>query len=249
MKPASVSQLAAAAFDLTVDTDRLEPFSGDCAACGHPIDGLAHNFKAGPKFGDRFLMAHRDADHICGTCDALMRSALPTTGVGSGVVSKKGFERLLSNKERIAFLMEPPEPPFAVAFINAQRQHVWWMARMTYDKDLIAVQFGHRQFTIDRPKAISAARAILDYEAYASARDKKNCFVFAPLSRDLKSTSDGQRTLRFERDEDPRALALAPIINALSLGDLWAAMQIRAATREIKTSCPDEALAAIKTAA
>lgn len=242
MKQIRASALAARAFNLepvaTIDVD-----ASYCAACATPLEGKGVPFEIKKSFGDTFQLADRDGRTLCGDCAALMDSREAAIGTGSGVVSAAGFQRLLSNRERLQFLLTPPEPPFAVAIVNAQRQHVWWMARTTYDQDLIPLQFGHRPLIIDRPLAIEAAEAILDYERNELELTGKTTFVFVPLSRDLKSPADGGLTIRFQQDEGNQAKALRSLINNLSLGDLWAAMQIRAGVRETKTRTPQEALA------
>lgn len=230
----------------TPDVDDVidAPDGARCAASGIPLEGLAVPFSPGANYNDYFQMADDAGDLLHPLVAAVMKDKEASGTTGSGVASAAGFSRLLSNRERLLFLMDPPEPPFAVAIVNAQRQHVWWMARTSYDRDHIAVQFGHRRLTIDRPKAIAAARAWLDYEAMTGVRDGKPILALVPLSRDLKSPDDGLPTIRFQRDQSEEAAALRSVLTDLSMGDLWAAFQIRAAVRETRTTTPEAAVAA-----
>lgn len=241
MTPVRAPVLAAKAFALSLP-EVVDVNYHDCIACGAPLEGKGVPYKPNKSFGDSFLLASPTSQASCANCAGLMASTDATRGTGSGVATKDGFQRLLSNIERLRFLMDPPKPPFAVAMITAQRQHAWWMARTSYDRDLILMQFGHRPLTIDRPLAIKAAQAVLDYEAEAAERLGKPTYVFAPLSRELKSPNDGDMTFRFQSDESDQAKAVRHLVNKLSLGDLWAMMQIRAAVRAAKVSTPEEAL-------
>lgn len=242
MTPVRAPVLAAKALQVALP-EVVDVESDDCIACGTPLEGQGVPYKPQKTFGDTFLFAKPTSKASCANCAGLMVSREASIGTGSGVVSENGFQRLLSNVERIRFLMDPPKPPFAVSIITAQRQHVWWMARTSYDRDLILMQFGHRPMTIDRPFVIKVARAILDYEKMATDKLGKSVFVFAPLSRELKSPSDGELTFRFQVDESDEAKSVRQLINKLTLGDLWAVMQIRAAVRAAKVDTPEEALA------
>lgn len=245
----NVSDLAVAAFGLTPHTQAAHRLNRQvrCGACGTAIESLAIPFDAPRSFHDFQMMADTTSAYICLPCSALMTSEVATNVQASGVVHEGGFNRLSSNVERLRFFMEPPKPPFAVAIVNAKRQHVWWMAKVCYDPDLIPIQFGHRRLLIDRQRAIAAAKAVLEYEAQALSRDKRTSFVFLPISRDLKSPDDGMMTHRFMRDESPEAQRVRGIINSLSFGDLWAAQQIRAAVRELRATSPEAAIAALDT--
>jgi len=248
----TASKLAARAFDGAAAPLRDVDPETRCAACGGSCDGRAHAFVPQKSFNDVALFARPGGRDVCESCSVLLFNADATAGhSGSGVVSAMGFTRLLSNRERLAFLTAPPEPPFAVALITAKRQHVWWMARVAYDRDVIPLQFGHRALIVDRPRAVSAADAVLEYEQdtlIASAQDKavKPTYVFTQLSRDLKTSQDGQYTARFQVDQGNHAKALKAQLAQLTLGDLWAMSQLRAAARELKAPTVAAAVLALE---
>jgi len=242
----TASILAAAAFGGEAPGGQAAPEGTRCAACGGDCHGTSHHYVAGKSFNDKSMFSHPGGDRVCASCSSLLLSDEATSGhTGSGVVSAIGFKRLLSNRERLAFLTAPPEPPFAVALITAKRQHVWWMARVAYDRDVIPVQFGHRALIVDRPRAIAAADAVLEYEAETTERDQKTTYVFVPLSRDLKLSQDGQYTSRFQIDQGNHARSLKQQLSRLSLGDLWAMSQLRSAARELKTPTVADAARAL----
>ena len=249
MKRTTASRLAAAAFDGSDEGGVTVPDDMHCAACGGHCGGIAHEFVAGKSFNDKSMFSRPGGNMVCSSCASLLVSTDATSSpTGSGVVSADGFQRLLSNRERLAFLATPPKPPFAVAIITAKRQHVWWMARVAYDRDTIPVQFGHRSLMIDRPRAIGAADAVLEYEAETTERDKKTTYVFVPLSRDLKLSQDGQYTHRFQIDQGNHAKSLKQQLSRLSLGDLWAMSQLRSAARELKAASVAAAVAELEAA-
>lgn len=245
MRPIKASELACAGFGLAPTAGRPTDAEA-CAACAAPLNGMGVPFVVSNSFGDIGHFANRSGRTICGCCDTLMRSRVATMVTGSGVVTVDSFSRLLSNRERLAFFMNPPEPPFAVSLITTHRQHVWWMARVSYSKDLIPIQFGHRQLIVDRPKALAAATAILEYEAEAQRRDHRPTYVFVPMSRDLKSSTDGRMTFRFQSDASEAANARREVLKELSIGDIWAAQQVRAACREMECSHPNAAFEQLK---
>lgn len=246
MMRTTASELAAASFHGEIAKGMPVTQGETCSACGTDLKGSGSVYAPPKTFNDIHHFANPAGTHVCGSCATLLTSSVATAGYsGSGVVSAAGFGRLLSNKERLAFLMSPPEPPFAVAIITAQRQHVWWMARVAYDRDLIPLQFGHRPLIINRPRAIEAADAMLAYEAAKIEVDKKPTYVFIPLDRELKSGNDGQFTYRFQMDDGNHAKALKAQLVQLSLGDLWAAAQLRAAARELKADTTQAALTAL----
>ena len=254
MKPTTASKLAAACFGGPAPGGRAADPGTRCACCGGDVEGVVHNYVPGKTFNDLSSFARPGGREVCASCMSLLLDDAATAGhSGSGAATKEGFRRLLSNMERLDFLADPPAPPFAVAVITAKRQHVWWMARVAYDRDLIPVQFGHRALVVDRRLAVQAADAILEYErateeAARTDRSRKTTFVLVPLTRDLKSSSDGQYTLRFQLDQGNQALALKSLLSELTLGDLWAAAQLRAAARELKVGTVAEAKAALDAA-
>lgn len=243
MTPVRASQLAAQAFDLPLN--QTVPVNVHrCAACSEALNGQGIPFKPRKSFGDSFLLAERDSNIVCAPCDALLTSTFATSKfTGSGAVSASGFNRLFSNEERFHFLVNPPEPPFAVAIITAQRQHVWWMAKTSYDKDLIPLQFGHRRLMIDRPLAVDLALAIVDFEKNSAAEGRPT-YIFKPLDRDLKSPGDGEMWPRFLRDQSEAAIALRKRLSNITLGDLWALTQIRNALNNTETTTINACLAA-----
>ena len=239
----TASKLAAAAFGGAAERGEAAAPGTRCAACGGDVEGTSHAFAPGKSFNDVALFAIPGSRTVCSSCASLLLSTDATSGhTASGVVSAIGFQRLLSNRERLAFLTAPPEPPFAVALITAKRQHVWWMARVAYDRDVIPIQFGHRALIIDRPRAMAAAEAVLEYEAETTERDGRTTYVFVPLSRDLKLSQDGQYTPRFQMDQGNHALSLKHQLSRLTLGDLWAMSQLRSAARELKATTIAEAV-------
>lgn len=246
------SRLAATCFGGPAAGGRSVAHGTRCAACGHDADGVVHDYAPGKTFNDIAMFASPGRRDVCASCATLLLSDAATAShTGSGVATTTGFRRLLSNMERLDFLVDPPEPPFAVALVTAKRQHVWWMARTAYDRDRIPLQFGHRSFVIDRPRSISAADAVLEYErdsVDAAARDKslRATFVFAPQSRDLKSSNDGQYTPRFQLDQGNHALSLKAQLSRLSIGDMWAMTQLRAAARELKVDTVADAATALR---
>ena len=252
MKPVHAIELAYSAFGSTIDPEIIVdvPEGERCAASGILIGTKGVLFKPSGNFGDHYQMADDGGRFLSIAAAAVMADPVSSNAAGSGVATSTGFERLLSNRSRIAFLVDPPAPPFAVAIVNAKRQHVWWMARTSYDRDLIPMQYGHRQFLIDRPKMLEATRAILAYEAAAQERDGRATHVLVPLgpdqNRDMKHPDFGQPTQRFQNDASPEAAHVRKLITDLSIGDLWAAMAIRAAVRETKTTTIEDALAVIE---
>lgn len=251
MKVVRASHLAARAFELQLCP--AEPVDDEfCAACGTTLEGQGMPFSPAKTFGDSFLLAVSHSKSTCPSCAALMSDTYCTSGPGSGVVSDAGFVRLASNAARTQFLVNPPEPPFAVAFVNAQRQHVWWCARTSYSKDFILLQWGHRNLTIDRPRALEAAQAITEYERDVLEMTGKSTFVFSfpssqsgkDFSRKLLNPNDGQLSYKFQQDDGNKAKAVRSLINKLTLGDYWASVQVRAGMRETKTDTPFEAAAA-----
>ena len=240
MKAVTASALAVHALGLA-SAATLPTTETHCAACWTILDGRGVPFKPKRSFNDVQQMAVQNGRQLCGNCGILMTdSSASNKASGSGAASQAGFQRLLSNMERVAFLTAPPKPPFAVAIITAQRQHVWWMARVAYSPNLIPLQFGHRPLIIDRPRAIAAANAVMEYEN-GPFPNGKTVYPFAPLSRDLKSSGDGQYTYRFEQDTGNHAVALRSDLAKLSLGDLWAMAQCRAGARELKVDTVEEA--------
>lgn len=247
MQKVNISELAVAGLGLVQDPSNAVRINheANCAACGVSLTGDAFRYKASKTFNDHQMLADCSSDYICLACKTLLSSNEATNAAASGVVHGDGFSKLHSNIERLSFLMAPPKPPFSAAIINAKRQHVWWMAKVCYDADLIPIQFGHRRFLIDRLRSIEAARVIVDYEAFAQKRDKKATFVFLKIDRELKKPGDGAMTYRFMQDESAEAIKVRDFVRNLSLGDLWAALQIRAAIRELRASSPETALAAL----
>lgn len=157
------SELVASAMNLKPD-ETLPFWSGaptHCSHCAIPITEGEHYspIKAGEFFSDTRDLAEKNA-LVCWRC-VHIRALQLLVNLPNSVITATEVYPLKKDVEKAWFLLDPPEPPFVVAFQSSQRQHLIWRTPVTQSKDLILLRYGPDLFTV-RPALIRRALEIAD---------------------------------------------------------------------------------------
>lgn len=200
---------------------------GDCAMCGLHIrpGDLAAPLTLSGGFVDDIYMAARGQRNICGYCVPLLGiDGLRASGYGAfGADGVKPFRKWA---DIASALMEPPEPPFVMAYATANNQHMAWRAPVNLSRDAYRVRVGLRDLLIRRPalrEAIEDCRLTGEAMGYKTEGKKTLPHPFAVLSSDLKDVAHGRlRRITKDAEQLPGFAEAIARIRALTLGETWA---------------------------
>lgn len=223
---------------------RLDPIAhgtveedSHCVMCGVPLPaGTAANALTKRTFTDAFnnLLDLRalSGRYVCGDCQALWSKDW-LQKYSKTFACSEGVFKLASNDQIAAFLLRPPEPPFAAIFSNRQQQHMIWRTPVSLSQTFYTVRVDGDLLTIRQPNLLDALRALRHAEAIMAttplARTGRKLRPPAAIfSRELAHQAMG--TVREDVADLLRQTgdsAVIDLLEALSMGEWWALNVIR----------------------
>lgn len=142
------------------------PEDTHCGACGVAIpqgERLVRIMPNSTTFTDWQYLAHPTLIEgrvpVCQHCAPLFTGTFLShqARASAAVYSADGAWMLTLDAERMALLLDPPEPPFVAYVATTMGQHVAWRAPVTLDKNLIRIGVGRDSITINRPLLLEAS--------------------------------------------------------------------------------------------
>jgi CRISPR type IV-associated protein Csf1 len=227
MSPISPSHLIRQATGAPNTGTHISQEDGHCALCagsitkGEPVSLVRKQLDE--KFNNKLDLAIPTSPLICGACNAL-RGPLWLRNLSKSVVHAGGVFKLASLAHRAHFILHPPPRPF-VAFAGVKKmQHVAWRAAVTYGDDLIYFRLGDDQLCWSRTNLMRGFAAVQRLNALMALHKLKGRHPFSQLDIELKSalgTHIRDDVVKAAQD-DPQGLEDVRILQALTLGELWA---------------------------
>ncbi|WPL18985.1 CRISPR type AFERR-associated protein Csf1 [Thiorhodovibrio winogradskyi] len=161
------------------------------------------------------------------------------------VVNREGAWSLSKDAHRAWFLTTPPAPPFVAMIGDATMQHLVWRARVSYSRELIAVQIGRSSLLIDRPwmlEAVQWARRAAEIGRALGLRVVSQ-HPFQRLSRHRNDLSDvAHGSMRADylacASDHPELRDLLARLQQLGTGELWALAHLTKRKQEAPSALP-----------
>lgn len=229
-------ELAARAFE---KSGKLEMVAGEIATRRHECDFCGREVLEGDKISPwkpRAKFMDHDKLHAltgwsCIYCISLFQTQTARSGPGTGYVTAEGHFPIGKDEDRVRFLLDPPEGPFAVAVVEAQVQHVWQYVETGYDPNRIPIRMGTFNVIIDRPYVLELADLI---ERWETSGDKPR-WVFIPSGiQNLRKGAEPRFTPTFTKDDGPETALIKDKMNGLNLGNYWALAAIGRRARKTR---------------
>ena len=142
----SASKIAIEALGLK-PVGSVSPEDTLCAVCGCEIkkgDLYDEDMVLPESFTNYSSLANPSGKHRCGNCTAVMTRKEFQMGWSTSIMSEEGYFQLLRKEHRAWFLLNPPEPPFAIGIQVSQQQHIIWRAPVSLSKDIIFMRIGEQ---------------------------------------------------------------------------------------------------------
>jgi len=172
----SPSHLAVAGLGLKPEGTMPCPENEICAVCGAPIAAgeICDEMVLPPSFTNHSSLAYMNNKYRCGACTAVMTRGDFQMGLATAIFSEDGYYSIMKGENRAWFLLNPPEPPFAVCVQNARMQHIVWRAPVSLSKEVILIRVGEQVVRIRRKYLMDAREvAILLNEKRAESEQKR----------------------------------------------------------------------------
>lgn len=220
-------------------TPATEAFTCRACGCDYPAGEPMEYRKPGPTFTDwQYLVGDtlpkKKTFPCCVHCAGIMDGSYLKSiqaKYSSAVYSAQGAWRMTRDAERIAFLLNPPEPPFVAFVATTMGQHVVWRCPITLDKDFIRIAFGRSVMDIDRPRLLLASQRCIELMEAIRASGEFNTkriaavrHPFVELARDMTGEREGLGIIR----SDFRQWAMSNghadtvvFLENLGKGELW----------------------------
>lgn len=157
------SELYATAAHVTPITRGVASEDSYCAMCGTPIPaGTAANPLTkntfDPAFNNRLDLRALSGNCVCGHCEALwtkdwLQKYSKTFATADNVY------KFASNDQQAAFLLNPPEPPFAAIFSTRQQQHMIWRTPVSLSREIYTVRVDGDLLVIRQKVLLEGLRA------------------------------------------------------------------------------------------
>ena len=205
-------------------TTAIDP--SHCMMCGTAVTaGAATNLVSRDTFNDAFNnkldLRTKQGRYVCGNCMALWHKDF-LQRYSKTYATAHGVFKLASNDDLMAFLTNPPEPPFVALISTTQQQHLIWRTPVNYSQATLQVRLGDQVLTIRRKVLEQATRDWLRLVEIMRAAKLKGAMP-AVLERQL----DASRIGVIRNDVQQAALAageegLLCRMAALSFGEWWA---------------------------
>jgi CRISPR type IV-associated protein Csf1 len=234
---ASASDLYCLAAGLEPETSCLVTEPSHCRMCAaHLAAGDSANLVTKNTFDDAFNnkldLRALTGKYVCGACQRLWEKDW-LQKYSKTFACKDGVFKLASNDQCAAFLLNPPEPPFAAIFSTKQQQHMIWRTPLSLSRALFVVRVDKDLLQIRHQVLIDAWRAFRHAESVmATIKPTGRATLLKPpaalFSRELATGKMGM--LR----EDVCALLrqtgdtwVIDQLHRLSIGEWWALGIIR----------------------
>lgn len=201
-----------------------------CSFCGRAVPtgevGLQNPLKTVGLFMDDFALARPGEKWACCWCAPLLKAA-PMRALMNSVVCAEGVFPISKVENRKYFLLNPPEPPWAILVSAAKLEHLVWRAIPTIDNRFVQVLHGGDCLTV-RLRNLSEYAAdckqltdmLIAKVSEGKGRPPKYISPFRTLGNKRDSLQHGiLRPLAYQL---PEAKFLVSKLESLSQGELWA---------------------------
>lgn len=222
---------------------------GLCVMCGtgYAIGATVEPFAPGDSFTEYADLQNPTGSHICGACNATWRKEFMQNYTKS-VVCSEGLFPFFSNDAVAYWLLNPPQPPYAMFISTQQLGHIVWKAPVSHSRDLMIVRYNDKILKIRRGhllESIEAARYLSERlcEAANSAtqakgRKKATRDFINPmiLDRSLERTNHGQFKAEVSdlAANDSIAASSIATLQRATVGETWALAHILYVTHPVK---------------
>lgn len=183
-------------------------------------------------FNNRLDLRALSGRYVCGECEALWSKDWLQKYSRTFATSDKVY-KFASNDQQAAFLLNPPEPPFAAIFSTRQQQHMIWRTPVSLSRELYTVR-------VDGDLLVIRQAALMDgLHAYNHAlnvmantphpRTQRKLKPPAALfSRELAAATMGSlRSDVMELLEASGDTSVLDTLHGLRMGEWWALSVIR----------------------
>lgn len=158
------------ASELYATAARVEPIAHGtvnddtyCVMCAAPLAAGAaanvltkHTFDAA--FNNRLDLRALTGKFVCGHCEALWTKDW-LQKYSKTFATTDGVFKFASNDQQAAFLLNPPEPPFAAIFSTRQQQHMIWRTPVSLSREIYTVRVDGDLLTIRQAMLMEGLRA------------------------------------------------------------------------------------------
>ncbi|WP_347364487.1 type IV CRISPR-associated protein Csf1 [Vibrio vulnificus] len=197
--PLTVSQMIAKYHPINMVSSTHADHDSHCGICGGAI-------KAGDACDDMVLtktftnqndLADMSAPYRCVGCASVMADGRFQMQLSSVVITPQAIYPFAKKVDRGFFLINPPEPPFAMVIGVSKQQHVIWRSPINLNNRRFQIQLGDDRVAIRHSflmEAVSAVKSIHACDIAATIGNKTKIkenaspFTFS----DMKSACSGQ---------------------------------------------------------
>lgn len=234
-KRLSPSQIAVKAAGLAPEG---KPHGSDfiCTACACHFDAAmpATKLVLPDSFTDYSAFLYPQGEHLCGWCATVMgKDAGFTQRFLNTVITTDGVFGAFSKGELAYWLLNPPVGEWLFLRGDQKVQHLVFRAPVNQSQQVYRLAFGDLRLTVRKRHlevGLQAAKDLTaisnDMESASVKRKSKPKFStpFAVIDWKFATQSNGmlRRELLLQAAQDPRTAELVTIIQALSVGELWA---------------------------
>ena len=212
------------------------PYVGEatsCTMCGKPIHegDIATGASFGQSFNDFSFL--RGTGYVCGHCRATTEQKVMRK-LQRCVITEGGCYSLNKDEHRAWFLLNPPEPPFAVVINQSSNflaaLHMHWKTPVTTDKRVIQVNLGGAVLQLRHDIFLEAMGWCKDIAAAVNAarpkakKKERMHHPFKVLNRDPLASGCMNNGVLLE-DVNGLGAEHRPAVEklrGLKLGELWA---------------------------
>lgn len=161
--PLSASDLYCRAAGVTPKASGITSEDSHCVMCAASLPkGTAATPVSKNTFGKAFNNSNdlraMSGRYVCAACEALWTQDW-LQKYSKSFACADGVFRFASNEQQAAFLLNPPEPPFAAIFSTRQQQHMIWRTPVSLSRDYFIVRHDDDLLTIRRDKLLDGLRA------------------------------------------------------------------------------------------
>ena len=226
LKLVSPSALYAVAAKVKPITSAVATVDSHCVMCAANVcAGDDTNIVTRDTFSDAFNnkldVRAPNGRYLCGHCMALWHKDF-LQRYSKTYATRDGVYKFASNDDVMAFLSNPPAPPFVVFASTTQQQHLVWRTPVNYSREVIRLRLGDQVLTIRR-KVLEQATADWARLCELMREAKLKGSMPATMERNLDHARIG--SVRNDVQAAAKAAgedALLCRMTALSFGEWWA---------------------------
>jgi CRISPR type IV-associated protein Csf1 len=217
--------------DATVESD------SHCCMCGTllPAGALANPLTKktfNDAFNNRLDLRALSGKYVCGDCQSLWTKDWLQRYSKSFATSDNVY-KFASNDQQAAFLLNPPEPPFAAIFSTRQQQHMIWRTPVSLSRELYTVRVDgdllliRQSVLMEGLRAYKHAMSVMANTPHPRTK-RKLSGPAAIFDRELASSIMGSlRSDVIELLESNGDTWVIETLHAMSMGEWWALNVIR----------------------